>query len=367
MRSAPTRSRAKDKDGDTIIDETKATCRVPRDAGPADYGSFATLLGELTPPPGSGAADYTHGSEHRLFATIRSTVEHRGVKRARDEAGAAADGGQETFLTDEGAEEAWDYLRDVVYGGVDGYAYVRSLAEFVAPSVDPDEIRKEEGDVDVDEKPVLAALDGMLRLGVPLARYVEDNLVDMVTRGRHGWLRDVFLPALGRQESTSPFHMRLAALSDASRPVSPAEEWSKGPLDMASLIRVPEELATEGLLEGGPSEGGAHADIARALAWSVRVLEELGKQVRDENVTVKEEASEDAHDLAMDVDAKSDDKSTPTLPQHKLGLDTEQEDALVKRLRLNLLALAKRAPLDKLAKLPVELVPEHIRGIVPTA
>ena len=29
------------------------------------------------------------------------------------------------------AKEAESYVRDVVYGGVDGYAYVRSLAEFV--------------------------------------------------------------------------------------------------------------------------------------------------------------------------------------------------------------------------------------------
>ena len=33
----------------------------------------------------------------------------------------------------EKAGEAEAYIRDVVYGGVDGYAYVRSLAEFLAP------------------------------------------------------------------------------------------------------------------------------------------------------------------------------------------------------------------------------------------
>jgi bromodomain-containing protein 7 len=42
------------------------------------------------------------------------------------------------------------------------------------------------------------------------------------------------------------------------------------------------------------------------------------------------------------------------------------EDSVLRDLRLNLLALAKRAPLDKIARLPAELVPEHIRHYVPT-
>jgi bromodomain-containing protein 7 len=35
------------------------------------------------------------------------------------------------YWTSQRAAEAEDYIRDVVYGGVDGLAYVRSLAEFV--------------------------------------------------------------------------------------------------------------------------------------------------------------------------------------------------------------------------------------------
>ena len=45
----------------------------------------------------------------------------------------------------------------------------------------------------------------------------------------------------------------------------------------------------------------------------------------------------------------------------------EDEDPVLKKLRLNLLALAKRAPLDQIMKLPPELVPAHLRHIVPTA
>ena len=429
VRNLPARSRAKDKDGDATVDDAKTSWKVPRDAGPADYGSFAAFLGELavsavgstaragTGGAAIGAAEYMYGSEHRLFATIRSTVEHRGVKRKReaeaDEAHTVTneEEGTETFWTDERAEEAWDYLRDVVYGGVDGYAYVRSLAEFVAPSVYLNDIRKVEGgdrDVDVDVKPTFTSpenREAVLPLGVPVARYVEDNLVDTVTRGRHGWLRDVLFPAatiaidpacasLCGDGPTSPFHLRLAALPDAARAVASFQEWYKEQLDMAALIRVPEELAKESILEGGRGEGGEHAEIERALAWSVEVFNELGRRVRkdepgeneggDGYVRVKEEAVEDAHVVEeedeattnmMDVDAKSeqegesdvDPSGSESQPELETDADTKGEDALVKRLRLNLLALAKRAPLDKIAKLPVELVPEHIRGIVPTA
>lgn len=41
------------------------------------------------------------------------------------------------------------------------------------------------------------------------------------------------------------------------------------------------------------------------------------------------------------------------------------EDPTLRNLRLNLLALAKRAPLDMIARLPLELVPEHIRHYIP--
>jgi bromodomain-containing protein 7/9 len=44
----------------------------------------------------------------------------------------------------------------------------------------------------------------------------------------------------------------------------------------------------------------------------------------------------------------------------------ETESAVMRNLRLNLLALVKRAPLDTIARLPLDLVPEHIRPFVPT-
>ena len=42
-----------------------------------------------------------------------------------------------------------------------------------------------------------------------------------------------------------------------------------------------------------------------------------------------------------------------------------KEDLMMRHLRLNLLALAKRAPLEKVSRLPKDLIPEHIRMHVP--
>ncbi|KAG9312461.1 hypothetical protein JVU11DRAFT_6845 [Chiua virens] len=419
VRNVPARSRGKEKDSDAAVDESKTTWKVPRDAGPADFGTFATFLGHLAASAvGStvgaesggaavGAAEYLHGSDQRLFATIRSTVEHRGVKRKceTDADGAHTDMEQkaeDTFWTDARAEEAWDYLRDVVYGGVDGYAYVRSLAEFVAP---PAYLNEPLDDLDTDTKLVHTTPpdnpDATHPLGVPLARYVEDNLVDAVTRGRHGWLRDVLLPvspasiaidptraALHRDGYTSPFHVRLAELPKITREMASTNTLPDRPLDMAALIRTPDELAQESVLEGGPVEGGEWAAIARALAWSVDVIEALAKQVdkntcedaseeqlvkvktEEETVAdprvVQEEEATGAN--AMDVDPKCEpEREVHSQPKLETDGHREEEEPQLKRLRMNLLALAKRAPLDQIDKLPAELVPENIRSIVPIA
>ncbi|KIJ19582.1 hypothetical protein PAXINDRAFT_62778, partial [Paxillus involutus ATCC 200175] len=141
VRNAPARSRLKDKDADGVGDgDAQVGWKIPREPGPGDYGSFASLLATLaasSPGTGTGTGTsvgvgmgYAHATEQGLFSTIRSSVENRGIKRTF-EADNTGDGSSDAFWTDDKAEAAWDYIRDVVYGGVDGYAYVRSLAEFV--------------------------------------------------------------------------------------------------------------------------------------------------------------------------------------------------------------------------------------------
>ena len=65
---------------------------------------------------------------------------------------------------------------------------------------------------------------------------------------------------------------------------------------------------------------------------------------------------------------RSNTSSAPPPATDATGAAGEEgEDPVLKKLRLNLLALAKRAPLDQIMKLPPELVPAHLRHIVPTA
>ncbi|KAG2346263.1 hypothetical protein BDR05DRAFT_73350 [Suillus weaverae] len=116
-RNASARAKLKEKE-----DEEPQSTESLRDPFPSDFGSFAALGAEL----GASAC-----SEERLATSIRASIENRPIKRSL-KAGVDSE-----YWTDEKAEEAWDYIRDVVYGGVNGFAYVRSIAEFVRP---PEEI-----------------------------------------------------------------------------------------------------------------------------------------------------------------------------------------------------------------------------------
>ena len=116
-------------------------------------------------------------------------------------------------------------------------------------------------------------------------------------------------------------------------------------------------------------KGGA--DMISKLSTSI-----LGKRSRDtvkkeenEGKQEQEEGSELASDSGQDEDVKmeiDDDSSTKLNPDITSSDIQEDNGPLLKKLRLNLLALAKRAPLDTVAILPADLVPPHIRAYVPT-
>ena len=76
-------------------------------------------------------------------------------------------------------------------------------------------------------------------------------------------------------------------------------------------------------------------------------------------------------DGVQEEEEEEEESPSPPPPSASNGPSTkegevEEEDPVMKKLRLNLLALAKRAPLDQIMKLPPELVPAHLRHIVPT-
>ncbi|KAH7886661.1 hypothetical protein F5I97DRAFT_1807801 [Phlebopus sp. FC_14] len=405
VRNASSRKQ-KDRDAENPDDEATPTWKVPREPAPADYGSFAAFLGALATETGT----QVYSSQQRLFATIRSSVENRPIKRKLKTESTT----HEEFWTDEKAAEGWDYVRNVVYGGVDGYAYVRSLAEFVKRPEGQDWLedplldlghRRPQGEEDrangVNES----------ALGVPLARYVEDHLVDTITRGLHGHLRDTFLPfspfAHSSSSPTGANHSpcapspstpvfpnpkltalvaRTTALPYAAQALAALRVLHAEQLDMAALVRSPEELAKESMLQGQVSEGGgsdstgalAERDaVENALQWGVGAIEELMRHGRGcangagqggtGKIKVEEEDAGDGGNMDMDTDTVEPSGTKTNTPNQTNGKGAgEPEDPLLYDLRMNLMALAKRAPLDKIARLPANLVPTNIRGLVPT-
>lgn len=325
VRNASTRAKLKEKE-----DEEPQSTETLRDPFPSDFGSFAVLGAEL----GASAC-----SEEKLVSSIRASIENRPIKRSL-KAGVDSE-----YWTDEKAEEAWDYVRDVVYGGVNGFAYVRSIAEFVRP---PEEFSVSYSFITFpmlfDRSHDIQQPTGQYThpLGMSVARYVEQHLVDVVTRGRHellcttaaylhSVLKEPLAPAMEAQMATS-----LTLRPSVFRLIQALQHEQ---LDMAALIRTPDELEKAGLGELGIPEGPAV--LEQALECAVQALEELDRKIQ-QNDGVKVEEKD-----AMDTDGA-------------------EEDPVVKKLRLTLLALAKRAPLDKIAPLPAALVPAHIRKIVPT-
>ena len=118
------------------------------------------------------------------------------------------------------------------------------------------------------------------------------------------------------------------------------------PIDLATLIRAPEELyAAEGALAAAVRGEGAGEGASAAAA-------EAGAGADDDDPVVLERALRRAADMLEGALARG----------ARGARDVQEEDAL----RLVLLALAKRAPLDQIARMPAELVPAHLRRVVPT-
>jgi len=133
----------------------------------------------------------------------------------------------------------------------------------------------------------------------------------------------------------------------------------------ASLVkdRVNGRLSTYD--QEGPEE------LSEVLDYVANVILKLDQKIRAGELdgTVKPIATADMQ--LDDLPAfKSETEDAPNgksaSPPSSTQAMTPTEDPTIRNLRLNLLALAKRAPLDTIARLPKDLVPEHIRHFVPT-
>ncbi|OCH85872.1 hypothetical protein OBBRIDRAFT_784195 [Obba rivulosa] len=370
-RNAPGRGRVREKDEDEEIPAWK----VPREPVATDFGTYSTLVSLLAMERRTRDLAADLGSEERLFEALRLSVENRSSCLPQQ---VVSEDPTEKYWSGK-AREAEEYVRDIVYGGVDGIAYVRSVAEFVSRP----EGLKPEGD-----PPDYAAL------GQPLACWVEQTVVDPLTDGRHSMLRETALrlhnphfpidPAVREQVDRS-----LNIIPRAAAQIEELYKVTSEPIDMASLIRAPTEL----FLAEDVWAGAAYKDKRRRQREEARdraLVEEPGKNAADYLAYAIEshkqaEASggtgDDDHEVlayalqySADVIMRcgrpdEDVEMKPAVENEDAPEGAEgqsDEDPELRKLRLNLLALAKRAPLDQIAKLPTDLVPEYIRHVVPT-
>ena len=140
------RTKGKEKEDDLEGGDI-VTWQTPREAHATDFGTFALLAGELAQEMRRrGSLDQVTGIDEEeqdaMLDVIRNSLDcEAGVKAIGDgslvepNTGADVLGGAlfypKDYWSPKRAAEAEAYLRDIVYGGVDGFAYVRSLAEFV--------------------------------------------------------------------------------------------------------------------------------------------------------------------------------------------------------------------------------------------
>ena len=326
------------------------------------------------------------GSEAQLFGALRHSIDRGLSWRHPSWANDDLDLSEQGYWARRG-RAAEDYVRDIVYGGVDGLAYVRSLAEFVKPS--PHEVPPA-------EPPRYEAL------GAPLARYVEETIIDPLTDGRHRLVREASRqlrsPCSPVDPATSAEVQRaLHTLPELARHLVELRKIYTHPLDMAALIAEADELfkaddewagkayvetrrrereeeqkRTEAEHERALTESGAGVASSNAmqyLAFAIKSHEQA--QAAGAPLTESAEMLKHALDFSADLivqlanrGPKPDDMRTDVKMKGEEG--GADEDPLLRKLRLNLLSLAKRAPLDKISRLPSDLVPEAIRHIVPT-
>lgn len=291
---------------------------------------------------------------------------------------------------------------------------------------------------------------------MPVAKWVEQHIVDPLTDGRHAILCEAArllreLPPTPPPEPSSPtplsiplptssptsnpiryqLELSLRTYPAAARALETLQSISRSQIDLPALIHAPDELfRAEDVWAGREYREKRRKEMDEALArdpeknaaaylqWAIEEHREAETKAgaspapgTGASVAVAEDAGMLAYALehaaneiarlarggqpSADGDVKpvvktdsdgdvemktevedegtsTDAASVPVAAESSAGKAEDQgegdgEDPALRKLRLNLLALAKRAPLDQIMKLPPELVPAHLRHIVPTA
>ncbi|KZT30051.1 Bromodomain-domain-containing protein [Neolentinus lepideus HHB14362 ss-1] len=371
-RSALTRGRGKAGDED---DFNSAPTQEPREAHALDYGSFAVLLGKLEEEMRARSDGAVLDTEQKVRNAIQSSVQSSGSHVNGPGTDGPAEWTDQEYWSKSNAVAAHGYVRDIVYGGVEGLAYVQSIARFIEPP----------------RTQIPDPLDySMSELGMPLAEYVEKNVIDPLTGGRHRLLSETVLRLSNPKAQVSStvsdqIPRSLGVYPQATRALSLLRSITSHPIDMASLIQVPNELFVaesewvgasyremklkeeEAEKEKKLAEEPAK-NAAEYLAFAIKSHQEAeAATVGAANTTTFKEDSkfyqyviDSSNRLFEELEERRKATGSVVIGEGVL------EDPTVRKLRLSLLALAKRAPLDKIARLPPDLVPAHIRHVVPT-
>lgn len=148
MRNASSRHKGKERE-DELHESLAADLPVwqmPREAHAVDFGSFSVLAGALSEEMrksasvGGGGVMNSNSTlsndEEAAMELIRASLNCENVVQKNSVESTASltnstDMLTAGYFTPQRAAEAEGYIRDLVYGGLDGLAYVRSLAEFV--------------------------------------------------------------------------------------------------------------------------------------------------------------------------------------------------------------------------------------------
>ncbi|KAF8265875.1 hypothetical protein EI94DRAFT_1587444 [Lactarius quietus] len=223
IRQLPQRTKAKEtvEERPSPLDSKK-----PRLLHTTDFGLFPTIAAKLS----SGA---TIGTEEELLTALHTSLESSACSENSENQAAIA--------------QIW--LREVVYGGFDGLAYMRSVAEFVTPHGVPPATGGQCPDL---PNPVLT-------------EYVDNILIDELTERRHRTIE----AALTHPEvpgSSSSSHATIVPEPPIVLPT---------PLDLGSLISAPNELfdAENAWVAAGMKEDSAV--LSSALDHAAHLLEEL--------------------------------------------------------------------------------------------
>ncbi|KAL4261086.1 Bromo domain-containing protein [Pleurotus pulmonarius] len=409
-RSAQARNRLKEKDDADDGAGDGPAWQTPREPHTLDFGSLAILSSELSnelAKRGSGTSDPRPEEAIVLDEVRNALVSHSTTLTEPSPLAPVPDARAHNYWMDGRMREAEEYLWHLVYGGADGLAYVNSLAEFATPTkVLADSTPRSQidgGTSDTEER--------KSSLGMPLADWVIQNIVDPLTGGHHTLLRQTALqlqklmaggdaPVVNMETDSDAEFNNARSVADqvalsvytyplADQALSTLRRIYSGEIDMGCLIRHPSEFtlseeewigksikAQSRRQEGGSNVVEEHLELEgpdllnQAFNYSAELIAQIDQEIRTGRrpALARLDSMKTDNDIVMKTEGKAARDGTKT--ELTTSTDTPppspSEDPVLRNLRLNLLALTKRAPVATIAPLPKDLVPKDVQDVVPT-